>query len=162
MNRCIACAPRAWGPRGPITLRFLLSLVTCISAFIALPGNAAGEPLFAAEFFPVDAGVSPQSVAEADVNRDGKVDLVVSNSAGVAVVLGRGDGTFEAKTQFGVGGGGSVAVGDLNGDGNLDLVTGNGWYQHTLSVLLGDGNGIFGSRADYETGDTPFRWQLAT
>jgi hypothetical protein len=69
------------------------------------------------------------SIATADLNRDGILDLVVANSAPnntVFVLLGNGDGTFQTSVGFGTGAGpGSVAISDLNGDGRLDLAVTN-------------------------------------
>jgi hypothetical protein len=80
------------------------------------------------------------SVAVADVNGDGKPDLVAGNacetvdandlcigSGDVGVLLGNGDGTFHSAVAYGSGGDTafSVAVADVNGDGKPDLVVGN-------------------------------------
>src|SRR5262245_5587757 len=89
-----------------------------------------------------DAGLSPQSVAVADVNGDGVLDLAVANegSATVSVLLGNGDGTFAAARNFAAGSfPRSVAVGDVNGDGVLDLAVANYIVNGTVSVLLGNG-----------------------
>jgi len=52
---------------------------------------------------------------------DGKQDLAVADASNVLILLGNGDGTFSAATNFGVGNTPlSVAVGDFNGDGNQD------------------------------------------
>ena len=48
----------------------------------------------------------------------------------------------------------SVAIEDLNGDGKPDLAAAN-FNSGTVSVLLGNGNGTFGTRADYATGFWP-------
>jgi len=54
----------------------------------------------------------------------------------VSVLLGTGNGTFAAKTDYAVGDSPiSVALGDLNGDGTLDVATAN-YYSDTVSVLL--------------------------
>jgi hypothetical protein len=75
------------------------------------------------------------------------------------VLLGNGDGTFGTKTDFGTGlYPGSPAIADLNGDGRPDLVVanfgdhgpGNGGG-NTVSVLLGNGDGTFGTKIDYQT-----------
>src|SRR5262249_21674208 len=69
-----------------------------------------------------------------DLNGDGNLDIVAAadNSAGTSpravVLLGNGDGTFSAPTEFATGPGNtsaSIAVGDLNGDGKLDLAVAN-------------------------------------
>ena len=55
------------------------------------------------------------------------------------VLLGNGNGTFQAKQAFGTGSGSlSVAVGDFNSDGVTDLVTADRG-DNTTSVLLGNG-----------------------
>jgi hypothetical protein len=90
--------------------------------------------------YPVD--LSPSSVATADFNADGRLDLAVANvgTNTVSVLLGNGDGTFQPARTSGTGfGPGSVMAGDLNGDGKTDLVTAAG----DLSVLLGKGDGTF-------------------
>ena len=56
-----------------------------------------------------------------------------------SVLLGNGNGTFQAKHAFGTGSGPySVAVGDFNSDGVKDLATANNG-SNTASVLLGNG-----------------------
>jgi hypothetical protein len=73
----------------------------------------------------------------------------------VSVLLGNGDGTFGAKTDFGTGADpNSVAIGDLNGDGKPDLAVANE-PSNTVSVLLGNGDGTFGAKTDFGTGASP-------
>ena len=48
----------------------------------------------------------------------------------------------------------SVAIGDLNSDGVQDLSVANG-LSHTISTLLGNGDGSFAIRSDWGTGYTP-------
>jgi len=102
-------------------------------------------------------GVNPNSVAVADVNGDGKPDLIVTNFSGpgtVGVFLGNGDGTFQAQRTFATGVEPYYATAaDLNGDGKLDLVATN--YQGTLSVLLGNGDGTFQAQQTFATGKWP-------
>ena len=60
----------------------------------------------------------------------------------MSVLLGNGNGTFQAKQSFGTGSWPqSVAVADFNGDGKSDLVTAD--WPERASVLLGNGNGTF-------------------
>jgi hypothetical protein len=73
----------------------------------------------------------------------------------VSVLLGNGDGTFAAKTDFVAGPGPySVAIGDLNADGKPDVVASNA-SSNNVSVLLGNGDGTLGEKTDYETGASP-------
>ncbi len=80
-------------------------------------------------------GGVPGSVAVADFNGDGNLDLSVSYSGGVSVLLGNGDGSFQPASAYGAGIlPNSVAVGDFNGDNFPDLVTVNS--DSSVSVLL--------------------------
>src|SRR5206468_2310605 len=67
---------------------------------------------------PFTVGSSPIAVRAADVNGDGRPDLIIANSADntVSVLLGNGDGTFQDQRTFAVGSDPvSVAVADVNG-----------------------------------------------
>jgi hypothetical protein len=106
-------------------------------------------------------------VAVADVNGDGKPDLVVTtfnngSSAGqVAVLLGNGNGTFQAPSYFNVGHNPlGVAIADVNGDGKPDLVVAN-YFSNTISVLLGNGNGTFGAAQNFATANGPVEVKVA-
>ncbi len=92
-------------------------------------------------------GTTAVSVAVADLNGDGKPDLVVVNysSNTVGVLMGNGDGTFQPVVTYGTGGGEPswVAVADLNGDGKPDLVVANVIGSGQMGVLLGNGDGTF-------------------
>jgi hypothetical protein len=92
------------------------------------------------------AGSGPTSAAVGDFNGDGKLDLAVADAgggfsaSGVSVLLGNGDGTFQAAVNYGAGGSvptTSVVVGDFNGDGIADLVAAG------VGLLLGNGDGTF-------------------
>ena len=81
------------------------------------------------------------ALAVEDFNGDGKPDLAVTDAANLAVsvLLGNGDGTFQAASSYSAGGAPlSIALGDLNGDGAPDVVVGlNG----QVAVLPGNGTG---------------------
>ena len=71
-------------------------------------------------------------MAVGDFNGDGKADLAVANysSNNVSVLLGNGNGTFQATVNYGAGTNPySVAIGDFNGDGRSDLAVTNGGQQ---------------------------------
>jgi hypothetical protein len=94
-------------------------------------------------------GFNPFAVVVADVNGDGRPDLVTANGSSVSVLLGNGNGTIQSTANFAVGADPfSVAVADVNGDGRLDLVTANG-NSKSVSVLLGNGNGTFQSAMNF-------------
>jgi len=90
-----------------------------------------------------DTGTGPLSIAVGDVNSDGQADLAVANfdfnirgPNTVSVLLGNGDGTFQAAQAFSVGTNpASVAVGDFNGDVRQDLAVGN-FNSDNVSVLI--------------------------
>jgi hypothetical protein len=104
--------------------------------------------------------IFPTPVMIADVNGDGKPDLLVGNACtllnrscvrqgSVGVLLGKGDGTFKAAATYNTGyNAGVLVLADLNGDGKVDLVVGNG----SPGVLLGNGDGTFQAIQNYTTG----------
>jgi hypothetical protein len=102
----------------------------------------------------LNAGSSPSYVTVGDFNGDGKLDLAIANlgSNDISVLLGNGDGTFQAAVNYGVGSGPrSIGVGDFNGDGKQDLAVVN-VNSNNVSVLLGNGDGTFQPAVNYAAG----------
>jgi hypothetical protein len=92
-------------------------------------GVLLGRPEGDGTFLPVSTYNVPDGnlmgISLADVNGDGKLDVVASTLTGVAVAFGNGDGTFQAATVYAalraeqnV----QLAIADLNNDGSLDIV----------------------------------------
>src|SRR5213080_3290722 len=133
-----------------------------------LLGNGDGTFLGPVSFD--SGGEYAYGVAVGDINGDGKLDLFVANfcadstcaSGGVAVFLGKGDGSFQPVVTYGSGGldSYSVAVGDVNGDGKPDLLVANQCSNRNnsnsctglLTVLLGSGDGKFQAAVSYASG----------
>jgi hypothetical protein len=114
----------------------------------------AGQFLEAPEYA---TGTSPQAVAVGDFNGDGKLDVAVvnGNANTVSVMLGNGDGTFQAKTDFATGSTPrGITVGHFTSSGNLDLAVTN-FASNTVSVLLGIGDGTFQAKKDTAVGSGP-------
>ncbi len=139
------------------------------SSVSVLLGN--GDGTFQGAVTYRSGGFGADSIAVADVNRDGKPDIVVANSCtntqfcgnsvgSAGILLGNGDGTFKAAVNYGSGGynARSVAVADLNGDGNADLTVANYCGSSdcssggTVGVLLGNGDGTFQMATAYSSG----------
>jgi hypothetical protein len=107
-------------------------------------------------------GDAPSSISTADFNGDGRQDLVVVNNkdvrepfgrngfivvseqGSVSVLLGNGDGTFQAPRNSAAGASArAVAVGDFNGDGRPDFAVSNSGS--SLSLFTNSGGGNFSS-----------------
>ena len=103
-----------------------------------LLGNGAGG-FSPASGSPSSVGTQPFDVRIADLNGDGKLDVVSVNNVtnNVTVLPGDGTGGFGTAITIPVGNAPRAeAIGDFNGDGMLDLVTANFAGSRTLTILL--------------------------
>ena len=85
-----------------------------------------------------------ESIAIADFNADGKLDVATFNT----MLFGKGDGTLQGNPALSLGTStfGPAVSGDFNRDGALDIAVTSGTYQNNLDILLSDGTGTFRSR----------------
>ena len=114
-------------------------------------GDGTFQAPSAVDLFGFPGDLVPQPIV-ADVNGDGKPDLLIAYGSAsapvlsVSVLLGNGDGTFQAPivdTWTGIGSPMAMAAGDFDGDGHVDLavITLNPELQ--VFILNGDGSGNF-------------------
>jgi Bacterial Ig-like domain (group 3)/FG-GAP-like repeat/FG-GAP repeat len=137
-----------------------------VGGFVVIPGNGDGTfkaPIItttyanatAANFAPV-----PTIVSAADINGDGKTDVLATVPTGVADAsattelqsfLSKGDGTFQAPATIstaanpGLFFGNPLLLADFNKDGKLDLLClgETTASQAELAISLGNGDGTF-------------------
>ena len=97
---------------------------------------------------------TPRHVRSIDLNRDGRADLVMTDSysQNVFTFLAKGDGTLAAPVMtalssraYGLG------VGDVNGDGTIDIAVSTSGPTNTIEVALGNSDGTFGSSSSIVT-----------
>jgi hypothetical protein len=126
-----------------------------ISLFPGKGDGTFGTPL------SIGTGPNPVGIAVGDLNRDGKLDIVVANSGSTTIteLLNQGGGKFQAHNYTVGRVPDGVVLADFNRDGKLDVATDN-ILDSDVSVLLGNGNGTFQSAQSYRTNVTP--WWIAS
>jgi hypothetical protein len=119
------------------------------------PMSYAGAPFVTMANFP--SGGAAQYTAAADVNRDGKEDVLASNLNGViSLLMGNGNGSFQApKTIVALPAGAyPIVTADFNRDGNADLAVLEPGKASVL-IYFGKGDGTFESAKTIPVGNSP-------
>jgi hypothetical protein len=124
------------------------------SSIVVLPGDGKGN-LGAA--IVSSANLIPTQMISADMNGDGKPDVVFAGSvlagAQLSVLINQGDGTFTGEKDYALPAAPvSLAIGDFNGDGRKDVAVG---VSGGVYVLLGQINGKLGSPTQIDSSLNP-------
>lgn len=144
-----------------------LTVFTNISATGASPYYSSA----ASHTYQMTSGANPVSLVAADVNSDGKVDMIIANNnypGTLTVMTNNGSGVFTLASSPAVGAyPHAVTAADVNGDGKVDLISAN-WGlltsssdTHdplgfgTLTVLTNNGSGVFTNPATFSVGKGP-------
>ncbi|CAF4246712.1 unnamed protein product [Rotaria sp. Silwood2] len=98
----------------------------------------------------------PSSITICDLDNDGRLDFIVSNSKknNIGIMLRNGSEPLGKQTTFSTGNNSSpysVIVSDFNNDDKLDIAVANS-RGNNISILLGYGNGNFSKLVNYSTG----------
>jgi hypothetical protein len=122
-------------------MKCLFAIASCLLLSVICFGQS-----FTTQSYPVGSG--PAQLKVADFNGDHIPDLAtVNNSANtVSILINNGNGTFRPHVDFATGPSPvAVAAVDWNKDGKMDLVVVNSGADaaHSVSILLGNGNGTF-------------------
>lgn len=121
-----------------------------LATLLLLSSCALGQS-FTTQAYPIGAGAN--QIIQADFNGDHIPDLATVNTSSntVSILINNGDGTFRAHTEYATGPApvGLAAV-DWNKDGKMDLVVVNSGADaaHSVSILIGNGDGTFQPHRD--------------
>lgn len=133
-----------------------LAVVSEVTSDVRVFKNRAdASGLFVTPNFSVTpVATEPSPNENADMNRDGKLDIVTCNGAAdsVSVLIGNGDGSFQPAVNYTVGTTPhGLALLDCDGDGDMDVVTAN-TSSDNLCLRKNDGTGVLLAPTFFEGG----------
>ena len=100
-------------------------------------------------------GYNPYAAVAADVNGDGKMDLIsANNDSTITVLTNNGSGTLVSNTFFNCPLTRTIIAADLNGDGKVDLACVCAYPSGPLKIFTNDGSGGFVAAGSYATSNT--------
>ena len=146
------------------------------SSISVFRNTGTGDSLSSNSFAPAvnfTTGKGPWGVAIADLDGDGKLDIVVSNGNDGSISVFRNTSvsgsitasSFAPRVDFATGGGGGggygIAIADLDGDGKPDIVVTNrlNGNNGTISVfrnMSSAGSISFATKVDFPAGAIPY------
>jgi Bacterial Ig-like domain (group 3)/FG-GAP-like repeat len=151
--------------------KLLIYFARILCLFLFVSNSWCAAPIFQLLNTYSSGGYSPSSVALADVNGDGTLDVIVANRCAtsdtcsdggtVGVLLGNGDGTLQPVHTYNSGGlyASFVTVSDLNGDGRTDLIVANSSMAPGevggIGILFGNGDGTFQPAVSFASNGSP-------
>ena len=141
-------------------MRHRLASTALSITILLLSSHAASAKQFGRTSYVKAGTPRPYAIVIADFDNDGNLDIACTDfyEGEVSVLLGNGNGTFQAPIKFSAPSAIGLAVGDFNNDGLPDLVvvefggTGTG----ALGMFLGTGNGHFRNSTNYSVGIQPY------
>jgi hypothetical protein len=128
-----------------------------LASFLAFPG-VGGDPADPTSAYYTQSFTGGVFVASADVNHDGRDDLIVSADAGatphVKVFSGADGALIKSFYAYdpGFAGGVRIAGGDVNGDGFGDIITGAGSATPHVRAYSGADNSLLANFFAYDPG----------
>jgi hypothetical protein len=129
----------------PVWALWLLVILTSGCHAQSQRSAQSQNPLFTpAPGSPLNIGSRPNDIAAADLNKDGRLDIVTCNDGDtLTVLLGNGRGSFTPATDSPIKAAAHlIVVGDVNNDRNPDLALTH-HDSFGVEVLLGAGDGRF-------------------
>src|ERR1700722_685521 len=107
--------------------------------------NAASPGTFLpAVSYPIAPGSLAQDIVVADVNADGRPDIIIGGTNAVSVLLQNPAtaGTFLAATNYPVQNANQIAIADVNGDGLVDIVVTSGVSHPVVNGVITNNPGV--------------------